>query len=162
MLDIALLRKHPDLVAQRLAKRAYTIDLERFQQLESSRRGLQVETEQLQSQRNTLSKQIGQRKAKGEDVSEPMAQVAAIAASLDAISKANDRAQDALSEWLSHIPNPPHESVPEGRDSNQNIEIRRWGAPKSFDFAVKDHVALGEAMGLDFETASHLTGSRFV
>ena len=162
MLDIALLRKQPDLVAQRLAKRAYTIDLERFQQLESSRRGLQVETEQLQSQRNTLSKQIGQRKAKGEDVSEPMAQVAAIAASLDAISKANDRAQDALSEWLSHIPNPPHESVPEGRDSNQNIEIRRWGAPKSFDFAVKDHVALGEAMGLDFETASHLTGSRFV
>jgi seryl-tRNA synthetase len=162
MLDIALLRKHPELLAQRLAKRAYSLDLEQFQELESSRRGLQVETEHLQSQRNSLSKQIGQRKAKGEDIDELMAQVAAIAASLDAISKRNDQAQDKLSAWLSRIPNPPHESVPEGRDSDQNLEIRRWGTPKRFDFAVKDHVALGEAMGLDFETASHLTGSRFV
>ena len=162
MLDIALLRKQPDLVAERLAKRAYTLDLDQFQHLESSRRSLQVETEQLQSQRNALSKQIGQRKSKGEDTADLMAQVASIAASLDAMGKGSELAQEALSAWLSKIPNPPHESVPEGSDSDQNLEVRRWGAPRSFEFEVKDHVALGEAMGLDFETASHLTGSRFV
>lgn len=126
MLDIALLRKQPDLVAERLAKRAFPLDLDQFQRLESSRRSLQVETEHLQSQRNALSKQIGQRKAKGEDVSELMEQVAFIGASLDALSKRNDHAQEALSEWLSHIPNPPHESVPDGRDSDHNLEVRRW------------------------------------
>lgn len=162
MLDIALLRKQPELVAERLAKRAFPLDLDQFQRLESSRRSLQVETEHLQSQRNALSKQIGQRKAKGEDVSELMEQVAFIGASLDALSKRNDHAQEALSEWLSHIPNPPHESVPDGRDSDHNLEVRRWGTPRSFDFEVKDHVAIGETIGLDFETATHLTGSRFV
>ncbi|MFM7660123.1 MAG: serine--tRNA ligase, partial [Betaproteobacteria bacterium] len=141
MLDIALLRKQPDLVAERLAKRAYTLDLDQFQHLESSRRSLQVETEQLQSQRNALSKQIGQRKSKGEDTADLMAQVASIAASLDAMGKGSELAQEALSAWLSKIPNPPHDSVPEGRDSDQNLEVRRCGAPRSFEFEVKDHVA---------------------
>ncbi|NDI23826.1 MAG: serine--tRNA ligase, partial [Betaproteobacteria bacterium] len=114
MLDLALLRKQPEVLAQRLSKRSYTLDLDRFNDLEANRRSLQVETEHLQSQRNALSKQIGQRKAKGEDASDLMAQVASIGDALDAISKHNDAAQQALNVWLSQIPNPPHESVPEG------------------------------------------------
>ncbi|NDG57208.1 MAG: serine--tRNA ligase [Betaproteobacteria bacterium] len=162
MLDLALLRKQPEALAQRLSKRSYTLDLDRFNDLEANRRSLQVETEHLQSQRNALSKQIGQRKAKGEDASDLMAQVASIGDALDAISKHNDAAQQALNVWLSQIPNPPHESVPEGHESEHNHELRRWGSPKVFDFEAKDHVALGEPLGLDFETASALTGSRFV
>lgn len=162
MLDIALLRKHPEAIAQTLAKRGYCLDLDHFHQLESTRRSLQVETEHLQSQRNALSKQIGQKKAKGEDASALLSQVAGIGDSLDAISHKNDLAQSTLSEWISHLPNTPHPTVPDGKDSEQNVEIRRWGEPAVFDFEVRDHVAIGESFGLDFETATHLTGSRFV
>jgi len=162
MLDIHLLRKQPEIIAQKLAKRGYLLDLEHFHRLESLRRNLQIETEQLQAQRNALSKQIGQKKAKGEDAGELLGQVASVGESLDAISDKNDVAQADLSEWISHIPNPPHDSVPEGEDSEQNLEIRRWGEPTRFDFEVRDHVALGESFGLDFETGTVLTGSRFV
>ncbi|NBU65953.1 MAG: serine--tRNA ligase [Betaproteobacteria bacterium] len=142
MLDLALLRKQPEVLAQRLSKRSYTLDLDRFNDLEANRRSLQVETEHF--------------------ASDLMAQVASIGDALDAISKHNDAAQQALNVWLSQIPNPPHESVPEGHESEHNHELRRWGSPKVFDFEAKDHVALGEPLGLDFETASALTGSRFV
>ena len=161
MIDPQLLRKDLAGAAAALARRGYELDTQAFAALEAERKAVQVETEQLQSQRNALSKQIGVAKGKGEDAQALMDQVAAIASRLDAGAKQLESIQAKLNDWLLTIPNIPHESVPAGKDSEQNIEVRKWGEPKAFAFEVKDHVDVGAALGLDFETAVKVTGSRF-
>jgi len=161
MIDPQLLRKDLAGAAAALARRGYTLDTQAFAALEAERKAVQVETEQLQSQRNTLSKQIGMAKGKGEDAQALMDQVAAIAGKLDAGAKQLESIQAKLNDWLLTIPNIPHESVPAGEDAAQNIEVRKWGDPKPFAFEPKDHVDVGAPLGLDFETAVKVTGSRF-
>ena len=161
MIDPQLLRRDLDGVAETLARRGYALDTRAFAELEAQRKAVQVQTEQLQAQRNTLSKQIGQAKAKGEDAAALMNQVAAIAGELESGAKRLDEIQEKLNDWLMTIPNLPHESVPSGAGAEQNVELRRVGQPKTFGFTVKDHVDVGQALGLDFEAAVKVTGSRF-
>ena len=161
MIDIALLRKDIDQVAARLQARGYALDVPRFNALEAQRKAIQTKTETLAASRNALSKQIGQAKAKGEDASALMAQVADLPNQLDAAGAELAQVQSELDGWLATIPNLPHESVPAGASSDDNQEVRRWGTPKDFDFEVKDHVDVGASLGLDFEVATKLTGSRF-
>jgi len=164
MLDITLLRKDLDAVVARLSTRKTPqafLDVERYQALEASRRGVQVRTEELQARRNSLSKQIGMAKGKGEDASALMAEVGSIADELKAGAERLEAIQVELNAMLMGVPNLPDESVPVGTDETGNVEVRRWGTPKAFDFAVKDHVDLGAPLGLDFETGALLSGSRF-
>nr|WP_316644171.1 serine--tRNA ligase [uncultured Roseateles sp.] len=164
MLDINLLRKDLPAAIARLQTRKSPqpfLDEERFQALETQRRGVQIRTEELQARRNTLSKQIGQLKGKGEDTTAQMAEVASIADELKAGAASLDVIQGELQTMLMSVPNLPHESVPVGSDEAGNVEVRRWGAPRAFDFAVKDHVDLGAPLGLDFDTGAKLSGSRF-
>jgi seryl-tRNA synthetase len=164
MLDITQLRKDLDAVVARLDSRKAPqafLDVPAFSALEAERKRLQVRTEELQAQRNSLSKQVGQAKAKGEDAAPLMAQVAGLADELKAGAERLDGLQAELSQMLMGIPNLPHESVPVGSDEHGNVETRRWGQPRSFDFEVKDHVDLGMPLGLDFETGAKLSGSRF-
>lgn len=161
MIDPQLLRKDLAGAAAALARRGYALDTAAFAALEAERKSVQVETEQLQSQRNVLSKQIGMAKGKGENADALMAQVNDIAAQLDARAKRLDDIQTRLSDWLLTIPNIPHASVPEGRDSDANVEVRRVGTPKSYSFDVNDHVDVGAPLGLDFDVATKITGSRF-
>ncbi|MFM1858541.1 MAG: serine--tRNA ligase [Pseudomonadota bacterium] len=161
MIDLQLLRKDPQLVADRLAARRYVLDVETFNALEARRKSVQVRTEQIQASRNTLSKQIGQAKAKGEDASDLMAQAADLPNQLSAAEAELSAIQSEMEIWLSSIPNLPHESVPVGSDEHGNVEVRRWGQPAAFDFSPKDHVDLGAPFGLDFEMGVKLTGSRF-
>jgi len=164
MLDINLLRKDLPAAIARLETRKSPqpfLDEERFQALETQRRGVQIRTEELQARRNTLSKQIGQLKGKGEDTTAQMAEVASIADELKAGAASLDVIQGELQSMLMGVPNLPHESVPVGSDEAGNVEVRRWGAPRAFDFAVKDHVDLGAPLGLDFDTGAKLSGSRF-
>ncbi|MDT8879884.1 serine--tRNA ligase [Halomonas saccharevitans] len=162
MLDPKLLRSDPDAVAQRLATRGYDLDTQRLEALESRRRELQAETESLQNERNTRSKSIGKAKAQGEDIQPLLAEVSDLGERLDA---AKARLAEVQAEWdalVSGIPNLPHESVPQGRSEEENVELHRWGTPRNFDFEVRDHVDLGALKGdLDFELAAKLTGSRF-
>jgi seryl-tRNA synthetase len=161
MIDLQLLRKDPQLVADRLAARRYVLDVETFNALEARRKSVQVRTEQIQASRNTLSKQIGQAKAKGEDASDLMAQAADLPNQLSAAEAELSAIQSEMEVWLSSIPNLPHDSVPVGSDEHGNVEVRRWGQPTEFDFSPKDHVDLGAPFGLDFEMGVKLTGSRF-
>ncbi|NSX15154.1 serine--tRNA ligase [Cupriavidus taiwanensis] len=161
MLDIQLFRKDIDAVAQRLATRGYQLDVAAFQALEAERKQLQTQTEELQARRNSLSKQIGMLKGKGEDASAVMAEVGGIGDTLKASAARLDEIQAHLGELMLSIPNLPHDSVPVGNDETQNVEVRRVGAPRQFDFAVRDHVDVGEKLGLDFDTAVKVTGSRF-
>ena len=162
MLDPKLLRNDLPGCAAQLARRGYTLDTALFEKLETQRKQLQVETQQLQSERNARSKAIGQAKAKGEDASAILAAVAELGDRLKANEEKLAAVQNELNDLLMGIPNLLHESVPEGRDENDNVEIRRWGEPRRFDFEARDHVALGERNGLlDFETAAKITGSRF-
>lgn len=161
MLDIQLFRKDIDAVAQRLATRGFQLDVAAFQALEAERKQLQTQTEELQARRNSLSKQIGMLKGKGEDASAVMAEVGGIGDALKASAARLEEIQAQLAEIMEAIPNLPHESVPVGRDETGNVEVRRVGTPRSFDFEVKDHVDVGERLGLDFDTASKVTGSRF-
>ncbi len=164
MLDIALLRKDLDSVIARLSKRKSPqpfLDEARFRELEAERKTIQMRTEELQSQRNTLSKQIGGLKAKGEGTSALMAQVGGIGDELKASAERLDVIQIEMSGMLLAVPNLPHDSVPVGHDESGNVEVRRWGTPQAYAFDVKDHVDLGEKLGLDFETGAKLSGSRF-
>jgi seryl-tRNA synthetase len=161
MIDIALLRKDIDQAAARLMARGYQLDVPAFNALEAQRKEIQTRTETLAASRNALSKQIGQAKAKGEDASALMAQVADLPAQLDAAAAELASVQAQMDAWLASIPNLPHESVPVGGSADDNHEVRRWGTPTAFDFEVKDHVDVGAALGLDFEVATKLTGSRF-
>jgi seryl-tRNA synthetase len=164
MLDISLLRKDLDGVIARLATRKNPqpfLDEARFSALEGERKGVQTRTEELQAGRNALSKQIGMAKGKGEDASALMAEVGKIADELKAGAERLEAIQVELAHMLMGVPNLPDESVPAGADETGNVEVRRWGAPATFDFPVKDHVDLGAPLGLDFEMGAKLSGSRF-
>ncbi|MBB3118477.1 serine--tRNA ligase [Pseudoduganella violacea] len=161
MIDIQLLRKDIDTVAARLATRKFQLDVAGFNALEHERKAIQMRTEELQSKRNSLSKQIGMLKGKGEDTSAVMAEVAGLGDELKNNETALSAVQARMSEFMETIPNLPHESVPEGKDESGNVEVRKIGTPRSFDFEVKDHVDVGGPLGLDFDTAVKLTGSRF-
>ena len=166
MLDITLLRKDLDAAITRLQTRKNPqpfLDVEVFRALESERKTLQTRTEELQAQRNSLSKQIGMLKGKGQhaEADAVMAQVGVIKSELDASAVRLEVIQTELQGLLLAVPNLPHESVPVGSDEHGNVEVRRWGTPRSFDFEVKDHVEIGEKLGLDFDTGVKLSGSRF-
>ncbi|AOK29049.1 MULTISPECIES: serine--tRNA ligase [Burkholderia] len=161
MLDIQLLRKDLDGVAKRLADRGYTLDVAAFSALEAQRRAIQTRTEELQARRNSLSKQIGAMKGRGEDTSAVMAEVSGIGDEMKASAAKLDEIQARVSELMLAMPNLAHESVPVGQDETQNVEVRRWGAPRQFDFDVKDHVDVGTPLGLDFDTGAKLSGARF-
>lgn len=162
MLDIQLLRKDIDNVAARLKTRGFELDVAVFNELEAQRKAIQVKTEELQSQRNKLSKEIGVRKAQKLDASDVMAQVAGIGDALKSSAEQLEQIQVQMRDLLLSMPNLPHESVPVGVDESENQEVARWGDTRTFDFEVKDHVALGENLGmLDFDMAGKLTGSRF-
>ena len=161
MIDIQLLRKDIDAVAARLAQRKFKLDVAAFNALEAERKAIQTRTEELQAKRNTLSKQIGILKGKGEDASAVMADVAGIGDELKSSAEQLDAVQAKLSEFMLAIPNVPHESVPAGNDEAGNVEVRKVGTPRSFDFEVKDHVDLGAPLGLDFDTGAKLSGARF-
>ena len=168
MLDITQLRKDLPSVIARLERRKSPqnfLDVERFQAFESERKALQTRTEDLQAQRNSLSKQIGMLKGKGEDTTETMARVAALADELKASAERLEAIQRELSDALMAVPNLPQDSVPVGADETGNVEIRRWspdgGGPRTFDFTPRDHVDLGAPLGLDFDLGARLSGSRF-
>jgi seryl-tRNA synthetase len=161
MIDIQLLRKDIDAVAARLAQRKFKLDVAAFNALEAERKAIQTRTEELQSKRNSLSKQIGILKGKGEDASAVMAEVAGIGDELKSSADQLDVVQAKLSEFMLAIPNIPHESVPAGHDETGNVEVRKVGTPRQFDFEVKDHVDLGAPLGLDFDTGAKLSGARF-
>lgn len=163
MLDIQLLRQDLNNVAQKLLHRGFKLDTETFQSLEQQRKQLQLRTEELQAQRNNLSKQIGGLKAQGQhdQANQIMAEVAKIKIELEDTEQKYQSIQTQINEMLLNIPNLPHIDVPVGKDENDNIEIRRVGTPREFDFPIKDHVDLGEPLGLDFKTASELSGARF-
>ena len=163
MLDIQRLRNDTAAVAARLAARGYAFDSARFEQIETARKALQVQTEALQAARNSTSKQIGQLKGQGKlaEAEAAMAEVAQIKNSLEQTEAEYQAVQAELDEWLLGIPNLPHESVPVGKDETDNVEVRKVGAPRDFDFEVKDHVDLGAPLGLDFETGAALSGARF-
>ncbi len=162
MLDIQLLRTNIDAVCQRLATRGYTLDVTTFQTLEAERKTLQTRTQDLQASRNSLSKQIGQLKSKGEDASAAMAEVAALKAELDANEVRLGELLKEMEAFIATIPNMPQESVPVGKSEADNAELKKWGAPRAFDFPVKDHVDLGEGLGqLDFSAAAKIAGARF-
>lgn len=163
MLDIQRLRNDTAAVAARLAARGYVFDSARFEQIEAARKALQVQTEALQAARNSTSKQIGQLKGQGKhaEAEAAMAEVAQIKNRLEQTEAEYQAVQAELDEWLLGIPNLPHESVPVGKDETDNVEVRKVGAPRDFDFEVKDHVDLGAPLGLDFETGAALSGARF-
>ena len=164
MLDINLLRKDlPSVIARlevRKSPQAF-LNVEAFTALELERKAIQSRTEELQNLRNTLSKHIGQLKAKGEDSAAAMAQVSSSKTELEASSKRLEQIQLELQALLLAVPNPPHESVPLGKGEDGNVVVRSWGTPKTYDFEIKDHVDVGQPLGLDFELGTKLTGSRF-
>ncbi|MDS1140826.1 serine--tRNA ligase [Pusillimonas sp. SM2304] len=172
MLDPNQLRKDLPTVVKALELRGIAFDTERFNQLEARRKSVQVETEALQARRNAVSKLIGQLKSKGEDASKEMAESQQIPARLKELEQDLAAVQSELNAWLMTLPNLPHQSVPAGQDSDDNVEVRRWippgmatdadGNPQPLAFEPKDHVALGEPIGLDFDTARKLSGARFM
>ena len=163
MLDIQLLRNDLAGVAARLATRGFELDTAAFEQLENQRKALQVQSEEAQAKVNTLSKQIGElmKQGKREEAEAVKAEVAQVKALQEQLNQDLPQIQAALDDLLLRIPNLPHTSVPVGKDETENVEVRKVGTPKTFDFAVKDHVDLGAALGLDFEKAAELSGARF-
>jgi seryl-tRNA synthetase len=167
MLDPRLFRSDLNAVAEQLKKRNFQFDVAAFESLENKRKACQIETENLQNERNTKSKSIGKAKAAGENIQPLLDEVAGLGEKLNTAKLELADIQQQMDVIMMGIPNLLHDSVPPGRSEEDNVEIRRWGEPKSFDFEVKDHVAIGENGGagngwLDFETASKLTGSRYV
>ena len=163
MLDPKRLRSEIEELATQLAKKKFVLDTELLESVDSQRKTLQLETESLQNERKSRSKLIGQAKAKGEDASDILASMEAINTDLEAKKTALIALQEEYGAYAMGIPNVPDASVPEGLDENANLEISKWGMPRTFDFEIRDHADLGEALeeGLDFETAAKLTGSRF-
>jgi len=162
MIDIQLLRSSLDAVAARLAARGHVLDRDAFVALEAERKDIQTRTQDLQSRRNVQAKRIGQAKGRGEDAAPLMAESAEINAQLDALEAQLEDVRRRVHEFTAGIPNLPHESVPAGKGAEDNVEVRRWGTPRRFDFPVRDHVDIGTALGgLDFETAAKLAGTRF-
>jgi seryl-tRNA synthetase len=162
MLDPKLIRTELDHVAKQLARRGFTLDIDTISALEEERKAIQVQTQDLQNEKNKSAKAIGQAKAKGEDVQPLLDAVADLGDKLKDKEQRLNEVQDQLNDILLGIPNIPHADVPDGKDENDNREERRWGEPPAFDFEVKDHVDLGDALGqLQFETAAKIAGSRF-
>jgi len=162
MLDIQLLRTDLENVAKRLALRGHSFPVAEFNSLEAERKTIQTQTQELQAQRNAASKQIGYAKSKGEDTRSILAEVTGLGNALKQAETQLEKIQFRLQQLLLGVPNLPHDGVPEGRSEADNREVRRWGAPRTFDFAAKDHVTVGENLGLlDFETAAKLSGARF-
>ena len=162
MLDPKLLRNDLDATAQQLARRGFQLDVTRIGDLEARRKLAQVATQDLQNERNTRSKAIGTAKARGQDVDPLLAEFADLGDNLKQAEAELTQIQEALNEVLLGVPNLPHASVPEGRDESDNVEVRRWGNPRVFDFEPRDHVDVGGALGqLDFDTAAKITGARF-
>lgn len=162
MLDAKLVRSQPQWVAERLASRGFTLDVAQLEGLETRRKTVQTRTETLQAERNSRSKTIGHAKAQGEDIQPLLADVERMGSELSEAKQELESIQVELDALMLAMPNLPEEDVPAGTDEDDNVEIRRWGAPREFDFTVQDHVALGEQHGyLDFETAAKLSGARF-
>ena len=163
MLDAKQLRTDLDNIAVQLAKRGFTLDTATLNALEEQRKAIQVKTQELQNERNTRSKSIGQAKARGEDIAPLLAAVSQLGNDLDAAKAEQDEVLAKINDIASAIPNLLDESVPEGKDEDDNVEIKRWGTPREFDFEVKDHVDLGFGVekGLDFESGAKLAGTRF-
>ncbi|MFC4486145.1 serine--tRNA ligase [Tepidiphilus baoligensis] len=161
MLDVQWLRTRLDEVKAALARRGAKIDWSRFEALESERKDLQTRTQELQAQRNALSKEVGRRKGRGEDASEVLAQLALITAELDTCEERLSALLTELESFLATLPNLPHPTVPDGTSEADNVEASRWGTPRTFDFPVRDHVDVGAPLGLDFEAAAKIAGARF-
>jgi len=161
MLDIQQLRNDLGNVVARLAARKFVFPAEEFKALEAQRKTIQTNTENLQAKRNTASKQIGIAKSKGEDASAILAEVAGLGDELKAAEAQLAEIQANMQALMLNVPNLPHESVPVGQDESQNVEARRWGTPRSFNFEVKDHADVGAPLGLDFDTGAKLSGARF-
>ncbi|MDO9365517.1 MAG: serine--tRNA ligase [Methylotenera sp.] len=161
MLDIQALRNDLGGVVEQLAKRGFAFDAEKFTALETERKTVQTRTQDLQAKRNNTSKQIGFAKSKGEDVSVIMAEVAGLGEQLKADEARLGELQTELQSLLLNVPNLPHESVPLGQSETDNVEVRKIGTPRSFDFEIKDHTDVGTPLGLDFETGIELSGARF-
>ncbi|WP_163372606.1 serine--tRNA ligase [Endozoicomonas acroporae] len=161
MLDPKIVRSNPEAVAEQLLKKHYKLDIERLVSLEERRKSLQVKTEQLQSERKSGSREFGKIKAQGGDVSTLKERMDQVNAELKENEQALTELQEALNNLLLEVPNLPDSSVPEGKDENDNVLVRSWGEPRKFEFDVKDHVDLGEVLGLNFEAAAHISGSRF-
>ncbi len=162
MLDARQVRTEPQTVAKLLLKRGFVLDVATVEKLEVQRKALQIETEQLQNERNTRSKLIGQAKASGADITPMLAEVENLRAQMESKKHALEMVQAEFDTLLHSLPNIPAVAVPEGKDESANVELRRWGSPREFTFAAKDHVALGEVSGqLDFPTAVKITGARF-
>ena len=162
MIDPQLLRKDIAAVAARLATRKFLLDVDKFNLLEAERKSLQTRTEELQAKRNQLAKAIGMKKGKGEDAAAEMAQANQINVDMESGAVRLTLLQNEIADFLMGIPNLPDESVPVGKDENDNQEVKRWGEVPHFSFPVKDHVDLGARLGLDFESAAKISGSRFV
>lgn len=163
MLDPKYLRADIIEAAERLAARGFALDVARINGLEEQRKTLQTRTQELQAERNARSKAIGDAKRRGEDVAPLMAQVGELGSELDDCKRKQDEVLAELEALALAIPNLPHDSVPAGKDESDNVEVRRWGTPRQFEFEPKDHVALGEGVkGIDFATATKISGSRFV
>ena len=164
MLDPKWIRSEPEILARRLSKRNFLLDVARLAELDGKRKELQLKTEALQNERNSRSKAIGQAKAAGDDISEILASMESLKTELEQKKDSLGQLQDEFNDYLMGVPNIPDESVPEGDDERSNQVLSNWGNPRSFDFEIKDHTALGEALqqGLDFAAASKLTGARFV
>ncbi|VAW74442.1 Seryl-tRNA synthetase, partial [hydrothermal vent metagenome] len=162
MLDPKYVRNELDAVAEQLERRGFVLDKQNIEALETRRKAIQVKTESLQAERNSRSKTIGKAKAAGEDIQPLLDEVAGLGEQLDSARRELETVQNELDALLMSIPNIPHESVPEGRDEADNLEVRRWGELPTFDFEVKDHVDIGEQLcGMEFDTAVKLSGSRF-
>ncbi len=162
MLDPKLLRNQPEQIAAQLKRRGFELDVEQLTRLEAERKQLQIQTQQLQSERNSSAKAIGQAKAKGEDIQPLLQAVSDLKSRLDAVEARLGELQEEINSIVMGIPNVPHETVPDGTSEEDNVEIRRWGDLPEFDFEPRDHVDLGAALGqMDFETAAKITGSRF-
>jgi seryl-tRNA synthetase len=163
MLDARLLRSDPDSVARNLARRGFALDVGRFRALEDRRKSAQVAADETRAARNAHAKKVGMAKGKGEDITALVAEGDALARKLDGLEAELATVQAEFDDIVLGLPNTLHESVPEGRDETANVEVRRWGIPRDFEFAPLDHVAIGERMGLvDFEAAGRISGARFV
>jgi len=163
MLDVNLLRNDLPFVIAALARRGLTLDASAFEAMETRRKAIQTRAQELQARRNALSRQIGAAKGKGEDASALLAEVAGLGDEVKRQEAALDAVQREMRDFLLNLPNLPHASVPDGRSADDNVEVRRWGVPRTFDFPARDHTDLGEALGqLDFATAAKLSGTRFV
>ncbi|MDH5436534.1 MAG: serine--tRNA ligase [Gammaproteobacteria bacterium] len=163
MLDLKLLRNEIDATVERLKTRGFVLDAKYFNDLDAQRKDIQVKTQELQKERNAKSKSIGKAKAAGEDIAPLLKEVDGLGDELKTCEEKLDKIQAELDAFLAGIPNVPHESVPVGKNEDENVELDRWGDMPEFDFEPKDHVDIGEKLGgMDFETGSKITGSRFV